>query len=91
MIIHMKCHAFFSGEMKKRKLLNVNYHSEWGLSPEQHFSRQLSKLYHYLLEKIRLGISCELSAMQTIQMICQALISLTKNKQEGHDGPVTLT
>ena len=38
---------------------------------------------HYISEKIRLDISCESSAGQTIRMKCQTLVSLNilKNKE----------
>ena len=41
-------------------------------------------IFSYFSEKIRLGISCELSARQMIQMECQALFSFknTKRKKE---------
>ena len=43
-------------------------------------------------KKIRLDVSSASSARQTIHMKNQALFSLTgKSKQEGHDGPGSLT
>ena len=39
-------------------------------------------LLFYFSEKIRLDISCESSARQTIYMNCQALLSLKKKKQK---------
>ena len=38
--------------------------------------------FNYFSEKIRPGISCELSARQTIHMKCQALFSLKKKKKK---------
>ena len=38
-------------------------------------------LARYLEKQIRFGISCEMSAEQTIHINCQALIALKKNKK----------
>ena len=43
---------------------------------KQNLSDDIHLLIILLLEKIRLGISCESSARQTIHMKCQVLFSL---------------
>ena len=55
--------------------MNANINSK---SAKQYYSRQHWKfiLSNHFSEQIRLGISCELSARQTIHMHCQALFSL---------------